>query len=109
MILRGWKAWAFGALLSLGVVSPAPAGAELGAVHPDLVRAAADARVAKGPEAYAALREVWRLWDRADPAQVEEAIRAVAEDPSAAPSVQVYAKLLSSYGRRRRGDLDGAA
>ena len=79
-----------------------------GVLHPDLERAAAAVRGAKGPEVYAALRELWRTWDRADPTHVEEAIAAVAEDPQVAPAVKVYAELLRAYARRRRGDLDGA-
>ncbi|APR82911.1 Transglutaminase-like enzyme, putative cysteine protease [Minicystis rosea] len=85
------------------------AAAEIGAIHPDLVKAEIAVRSAKGPEIYAALRDVWRMWDRADPAQVEEAIASVAASTSAAPPVKVYASLLEAYARRRRGDLDGAA
>jgi hypothetical protein len=92
---------------TLDVRADARAGAT-GALHPDLERAAAAVRAAKGPEVYAALRELWRTWDRADPAQVEEAIAAVAEDPQTAAPVKVYAELLRAYARRRRGDLDGA-
>ncbi len=97
---------AFG--VTLGVAGVPDAAAEVGAVHPDLLRAEAGARAAKGPEIYAALRDLWRMWDRADPAQVEEAIAEVAESPSATPAVRVYASLLGAYARRRRGDLDGA-
>ncbi|MFT3774843.1 MAG: DUF3857 domain-containing protein [Minicystis sp.] len=78
-------------------------------MHPDLLKAEATVRAAKGPEIYAALRDLWRMWDRADPAQVEEAIASVAASPSATPEVRVYASLLEAYARRRRGDLDGAA
>jgi tetratricopeptide (TPR) repeat protein len=85
------------------------AAADLGPVHPDLLRAEAAVRTAKGPEIYAALRDVWRLWDRADPAQVEEAIVSIAESASTPPPVRVYASVLEAYARRRRGDLEGAA
>src|SRR5580698_3890182 len=84
------------------------ASAEIGVVHPDLLRAQAAARAASGPEVYAALRDLWRTWDRADPAQVEDAIASVAESPSLTPPARVYASLLRAYARRRRGDLDGA-
>jgi tetratricopeptide (TPR) repeat protein len=79
-----------------------------GVLHPDLERAVESARMAKGADVYAALRELWRTWDRADPTHVEEAIAAVAEDASTPPAVKVYAELLRAYSRRRRGDLDGA-
>jgi tetratricopeptide (TPR) repeat protein/transglutaminase-like putative cysteine protease len=59
-------------------------------------------------ERYAALRRLWLEWDQGDPAQVEEALREVAESPTQPPPIQVYAKLLGAYGRRRRGDVDGA-
>jgi tetratricopeptide (TPR) repeat protein/transglutaminase-like putative cysteine protease len=81
---------------------------EVGPIHPDLLRAAAAVRSAKGPEVYAALRELWRTWDRADPTHVEEAIASVVEDAGTPPAVKVYAELLRAYARRRRGDLDGA-
>ena len=99
-----------GATLALGTVAllPGHAGAEVGAIHPGLVRAATAAREAKGAEVYAALREIWRTWDRADPTQVEEAIRSVADSASAPAPVKAYARLLTAYARRRRGDLDGA-
>ena len=99
-----------GATLALGTVAllPGHAGAEVGAIHPGLVRAATAAREAKGAEVYASLREIWRTWDRADPTQVEEAIRSVADSASAPAPVKAYARLLTAYARRRRGDLDGA-
>jgi cellulose synthase operon protein C len=93
----------------VGVAGVPDASADLGAVHPELIRAEATARAAKGPEIYAALRDIWRLWDRADPAQVEEAIAAFSDGASVPPPTRVYASVLSAYARRRRGDLDGAA
>jgi hypothetical protein len=90
--------------MSLG----ADARAELGAVHPEVLSAHAAVRAARGPEVYAALRELWRTWDRADPTQVEEAIASIAEAGATSAPTQVYAELLSAYARRRRGDLDGA-
>ena len=109
---RGKRAGGFAGVGAAAVVFAAlapEATADIGAVHPDLVRADTALRAAKGPAVYAALRDVWRLWDRADPAQVEEVIRSVAESPSAAPEARVYASLLEAYARRRRGDLEGAA
>lgn len=104
-----WKKALGAALAIVAVTGIGPdASAELGAIHPDLMRAEEGLRRAKGPEVYAALRDVWRLWDRADPAQVEEAINAVADGRGATPATRVYAELLSAYARRRRGDLDGA-
>ncbi|WP_437732255.1 DUF3857 domain-containing protein [Sorangium sp. So ce1335] len=81
---------------------------QLGAVHPEVVSAHAAVRAARGPEVYGALRELWRTWDRADPAQVEAAIAAIAEGGATSAPARVYAELLSAYARRRRGDLDGA-
>jgi tetratricopeptide (TPR) repeat protein len=105
---RGWRRGIVGALVAIGTGGIMDASAEIGAVHPDLKRATAAAREAKGPEVYASLREIWRMWDRADPAQVEEGIRTIAESPATTPSAEVYAQLLTAYARRRRGDLDGA-
>lgn len=97
------------ALLAAGISGAHDVSAEIGVVQPELARAAREARVATGPEVYSALREIWRTWDRADPTQVEEALRAVAESAATPPPAQVYARLLTAYARRRRGDLDGAA
>jgi tetratricopeptide (TPR) repeat protein len=101
---------ALGALVAVGALGAGArdASAELGAIHPELLRATSAVRAAKGPEVYAALRDVWRMWDRADPAQVEEAINAVSQSTAATPPTRVYASLLGAYARRRRGDLDGA-
>jgi tetratricopeptide (TPR) repeat protein len=99
---------ATGAAFLLAAAWGSTAGAELGAVHPDLLRAQAAVRPAIGhPEVYAALRDVWRTWDRADPSQVEEVIASIAQS-GAPPPTRVYASLLEAYARRRRGDLDGA-
>ena len=84
------------------------AGADIGAIHPDVSIKVRDVEGAVGAEKYAALRGLWRTWDRADPAQVEEALSAVAERPGTEPAVRVYAELLGAYARRRRGDLDGS-
>jgi tetratricopeptide (TPR) repeat protein len=98
------------ATLAVGavVLGPGHAGAEVGAIHPGLAKATANARTAKGAEIYASLREIWRTWDRADPTQVEEALRSVADSAAQPAPVKAYAKLLTAYARRRRGDLDGS-
>ncbi|MEJ7734655.1 MAG: hypothetical protein WKG00_36355 [Polyangiaceae bacterium] len=94
-------------VLAGAALLPGSAGADLGAVHPEVAEATREARAATGPEGYAAMRELWRTWDRADPAQVEAALESV-RDSAATPSLRVYADLLAAYARRRRGDLDGA-
>jgi cellulose synthase operon protein C len=109
MRARGFLRGAFAVLLAAGISGVRDVSAELGVVQPELARAAREARAATGPEVYSALREIWRTWDRADPAQVEEALGAVAESAATPPPAQVYARLLTAYARRRRGDLDGAA
>lgn len=62
----------------------------------------------RSPGAYVALRQIWSEWDQGDPANVEEALRSVAEDATISAPVRTYAALLEAYARRRRGDLDGA-
>ncbi|HZO15106.1 MAG TPA: DUF3857 domain-containing protein, partial [Polyangiaceae bacterium] len=78
----------------------------VGAIHPNITRTLA--RLGKGADAYAHLRELWEAWEVADPAQVEEALRVAVEDDGLTPSARVYAGLLEAYARRRRGDLEGA-
>jgi transglutaminase-like putative cysteine protease/Tfp pilus assembly protein PilF len=51
---------------------------------------------------------MWQLWDRADPVHVEEALGAAARSPGIAPAVAAYARMLESYARLRRGDLEAA-
>ena len=75
--------------------------------HPDLVRAQEQLASADGPRAYAALRRIWATWDRADPAQVEEALLE-AEHSARTPAIRAYAGLLSAYARSRRGDFKSA-
>ena len=57
---------------------------------------------------YATLRKIWGTWDRADPSQVEEALRAAARDSRLSPPARAYAGTLSALGRARRGDLKAA-
>src|SRR4051812_24285659 len=73
-------------------------------LHPDLERAAAAWGEARGGAAYTALREVWQQWDRADPGQVEEALREASASPKLTPAQRAYAELLVAYARLRRGD-----
>jgi tetratricopeptide (TPR) repeat protein/transglutaminase-like putative cysteine protease len=95
-------------LLMMALAGATPAGAEIGAIKPELSQATSRARDARGPEVYAELRGIWRMWDRADPAQVEEAVRSIAESKATSAPARAYAELLTAYARRRRGDLDGA-
>ncbi|HET9929559.1 MAG TPA: DUF3857 domain-containing protein, partial [Polyangiaceae bacterium] len=79
-----------------------------GVVHPDLDTALAELDRAKGAESYAALRRVWDTWDRADPAQVEEALILASKSNRLSASAQTYAATLAAYARLRRGDLKAA-
>src|SRR6185312_11780390 len=88
--------------------SPETARAEVGAWPSKLTGLRSEATSARGPEAYVALRRLWREWESGDPALVEEAIHEVAIDGRATPATRAYAGLLEAYARRRRGDLDGA-
>lgn len=101
------------AVLSIAaLVTLAPPGdgvAAPSAIHPEVSKAVAALQASKGPAAYAAMRELWRMWDRTDPAQVEEALAAAAESKEMSAPAQVYAQILASYARRRRGDLAGSS
>ncbi|MGC4090623.1 MAG: tetratricopeptide repeat protein [Polyangiaceae bacterium] len=48
---------------------------------------------------------MWDTWDRADPAQVEEALILAAKSKALSPSARSYAATLAAYARMRRGDL----
>lgn len=99
-----------GATLALSLLfATAGAFADVGAVSPEVVEKARAIEDARGAERYAALRALWRTWDRADPAEVEEAVVAAAASPALDAPTRVYAELLASYARRRRGDLEGSA
>jgi cellulose synthase operon protein C len=100
---------ALAASVALSCLAPAAnVVAEPSVIHPDVLEASAAITSGKGPEAYTALRNLWRAWDRADPTHVEEALVAAAENKALAAPVRVYADLLVAYARRRRGDLEGA-
>ncbi|MCU0693522.1 MAG: hypothetical protein MUF54_19200, partial [Polyangiaceae bacterium] len=77
-------------------------------IHEGVVQATTTARTARGAATYAALRELWGLWDQTDPIHVEQAIRAVAQTTTLDAPGRAYAGLLGAYARRRRGDLLGA-
>ena len=81
---------------------------DLRALDPTVSRLLEAVGRARGPEAYALLREVWQAWEQADPTEVEAALHTVAEDGSAEPATRAYARLLEAYARRRRGDLPAA-
>jgi transglutaminase-like putative cysteine protease/Tfp pilus assembly protein PilF len=76
--------------------------------HPSLVKAIQELDAATGPETYAALRNVWRTWDRANPDQVEAALRAAETSSRLSPAERVYAATLTAFARTRRGDLSDA-
>lgn len=104
---RRLSAVLFVVLLALVVLVP-PAAADVGQRLPRLTRFT-DA-VARGgmPLGYVPLRQLWAEWDQGDPAEVEEALRAVSADARITPPLRAYAGLLEAYARRRRGDVDGA-
>jgi tetratricopeptide (TPR) repeat protein len=97
-----------GAAAGCALVVSGHASAEVGDRLARLDALRGEAVHARGPSAYTALRRVWLQWDQGDPADVEEVLTEVANDPSAAPPTRAYAGLLEAYARRRRGDLDGA-
>jgi tetratricopeptide (TPR) repeat protein len=93
---------------SSGVQFPSAQAAE-GTASLEKLRTLRDRAIhASGPNAYVALRQLWREWDQGDPSEVEEAIAEVAREPSVTAPVRAYAGLLEAYARRRRGDIDGA-
>ncbi|MBI4702797.1 MAG: hypothetical protein HY744_16885, partial [Deltaproteobacteria bacterium] len=104
-VLRRHAACALLACLVL-VAPGAPAAAP--SVQPLVARQLAAIRAARGPEAYAALRELWQAWEEIDPVQVEEALTAVAEDGALGAPLRAYAGALRAHARWRRGDRQGA-
>lgn len=94
---------------SVGLFISLPSQADpTGHVAPEVRRRTEAVSKARGPEAYAALRQLWQAWETSDPAQVEAALAAIGRDPKLSPAARVYAQLLEAYARRRRGDLRGA-
>ena len=86
------------------VTAPAARSADIAPLN----RAVQELKQASGVEKYAALRAVWREWDKTDPTAVEEAIADVERDQAASAPLRAYATIVGAYARRRRGDLDGA-
>ena len=88
--------------------SQAATGERLGERLAKIAKLRDAARSAKGPLVYTALRTLWQEYDQGDPAELSEALDDLAEDRALTPAARVYAGLLGSYARRRRGDFDGA-
>jgi len=61
-----------------------------------------------GPEQIAALRRLWSLWDKVDPARVEAALAQLQKSARLRPSSQAYAGTLAAFARTRRGDFAAA-
>jgi cellulose synthase operon protein C len=96
--------------LALAALFLAPASsAEPFVLHPEVQRGARQLERAKGPEVHGLLRRLLGLWDVADPGQIEATLQSYAEAPATAPAHEVYAKVLLSEARTRRGDVQGAA
>ncbi len=83
---------------------PAASGVELDEVVVALrrVEAASDA------EQIAALRRLWSLWDRVDPARIEDGLTYLEQSTRLTPSAKAYAGVLSAFARTRRGDFHAA-
>jgi len=92
---------------SICIVDSSPAWATE-PIHPRIVETTNDIASARGPSRYAALRELWSLWDDTDPLHVEEALRHAQRSPTLDASSRAYSALLGAYARRRRGDLHSA-
>jgi tetratricopeptide (TPR) repeat protein len=101
--------WAIALLLLLGSAWPSrSAQAGDAAIDPEVTQATKAALAAEPMFARAPLRELWRLWESRDPAQIEAALDAIADDERVAGQTRAYAGVLGAYARRRRGDLAGA-
>src|SRR5690606_27356617 len=64
--------------------------------------------LAEGPEAYAAIRQIWGLWGSADPQFVERALLDASESKRLSVAVRTYAHFLAAHARTRRGDPEGS-
>src|SRR5207249_3604603 len=85
----------------------ADAVADVGTRLPHIAQRRQDvARAGASPNAYLGLRQIWQEWDRGEPLDVEEAVRGISADTAEPAPIRAYAKLLESYARRRRGDLE---
>jgi cellulose synthase operon protein C len=85
-----------------------PARAQSLSYQADLAARRAELERARGPEAYAALRRVWASWDRANPAQVEEALLGATTSKALPAPTRTYAGVLAALARFRRGDVKAA-
>jgi len=94
------------ALLLAGTGSEAQAVA--GVFHPELLRALDTLDHAQGPETYGAVDRIWSLWDRADAAQIEEALLGAADNKKLSADARAYAAVLAAFARARRGDQKAA-
>lgn len=104
-----FRAFAVLAAVVLAVVlAPAGAYADVGQRLPRLTRLSEEVVRGGMPLGYVPLRQLWAEWDQGDPAEVEEALRALATEARLPPPLRAYAGLLEAYARRRRGDLGGA-
>ncbi len=73
-----------------------------------LVRAQLKYQGGRGLGPYIALRQMWALWGQMDPLRVEQALILAANDHRKSAPIRNYARMLSAYGRLRRGDLKSA-
>jgi cellulose synthase operon protein C len=110
---KGTTLLALVAFAAFSISLATDARADLGSRFTRLSRLHADVDAAAGrgtatPLAYAALRRIWQEWDQGDPTEVSEVLSEVANDARIAAPIRAYASLLEAYGRRRRGDLEGA-
>ncbi len=95
-------------LAAFVLMSPTRATAVEGWLHPELIRARALLRDARGPETYTAIRRIWHTWDRANPLHVEQTLVQAANDPAIDPLAREYARILTAFARQRRGDTESA-
>src|SRR5690606_34797739 len=96
------------ALLAAVILLRAPLAEARSYFHPDLVEAELALEGARGPEVYTALRRIWAVSSRADPAHVEASLLRASASPRLTAPARAYAELLVAYARSRRGDLAGA-
>ena len=88
------RPWLAGLLLIGGVfLLPREAQPRSAVVFTDpaVARAAARVEASSDAEAYAALRRLWRLWETADPNDVERALVQLSSDRSRSAPRRVYA------------------
>jgi hypothetical protein len=71
--------------------------------HPELLRALEVLDHGEGPEAYGAVDRIWSLWDRADPAHIEEALLGAAASKKLSAEARVYAGVLAAFARYGSG------